>query len=240
MDHRLEPLRRGPPPALVACLLLSACGNGEDCPPTARLAVVDLADVSHRRLELEFDGAAAYAGTERYDFAFPGDAVPVDEHLLQVRARTVVADSRRAGSSGSWLDWFIGPARALDCSFPGETVQRLTALELHSDAALSGALPAGASLVGAARARYAFPLASDMDRGGVAPGLTFVSVPDGGGPTLARWQADRPRAPLTLGIRLDVDVDVAAEHRFTLTYSVDSGESFTLTTAPITLAPSGP
>ena len=228
---------------LAACLPLSACGGEEGCPSATKLAIVDLAYASHQRLVQEFQPAGTELDLQRFEFAGSGEAVPVDEYMLQVITRTVAAETRRAKPSGGYLDWLIGTAQALDCSIPAEAVQRPTALDVRSDAALSETLPVGVSLADAARVYGDLYQVDSFSADGTASGTTasgtdVVPKPDGTQPTLAELQASRPRAPLALNIRLDADVAAVAEHRFTITYSVDSGETFTLTTEPVTLTPS--
>ena len=220
--------------ALAASMLSSACTetDGEECPPANPVAVVGLAGTASLRLAAP-DGSEVI---ERYEVEESGAAIPIDRYLLSIQASVVPAEARRAASGGP-LDWFVGTARASCIGGVVRASQRLGALDVVSDAALSDALPAGASLAGVARLhRSSFTTVSPTD-GRIERALRFPS--DDPRPVLNELDPDAGAAPLDFGIRLDADVGQTAVHRFTVTYALEDGDVFTAVAGPVTLTPVG-
>lgn len=222
--------------SLVLLISCSETGSVDECPPSDPAAIVGLANTTHLRLAGE---ALGREGFNRYEEVEPGSTVPVDEYLLSVTTNVVLAENSRPGVLGKRRGWFLGTAQA-SCAPPSViSVQRLGAIDLRSDATVSGSLPAGTSLSAVARIAAFFEVVHDARFGEAISGMTIFPA-FSSEQALGQFGADAPSAPLTFGIQLATELDAAGEHRFTVDYALTNGETFSVLTEPVMLSPAAP
>ena len=236
---------RGAPLALVPALLLGACFEGgfDDegtCPeyepvPATPVGVVDIA-----RVDAFARGPRSLSGGETpfYDAIADDETVAAVDLLLSVVPAVVqsVTDETRPR-----------PTPRLSCfPPPGPSVvtnTRLIDVTLSSDERWNDAYPAGRALDDLASVDATAVLGvgvgelpARLESGRFGLRLSGVSGDTDAWPRLGDYLRDEPPVPFGLRVRLEPP-DAERSHRFTVTYRTDDGETFTATSAPVTVAP---
>ena len=216
--------------AILATSLLAGCSGvdeGDECLDSSQIpiAVTGLASATNLQRNRSVDSASAF-------YLAPvdtGDAITIDDYLLSIRTDTIEAEEPRSART-PLLGWLIGSAYASCAPFQFAPSQRITDIDLVSDTALSDELASGTSFKAVTTIHVVSNNRLDVpsDDAVIRPGETLP---------LDEFVSDAAPAPVAFGLLLNADVDATREHRFTITYSLEGGDVFTLTTDPVMLAP---
>jgi len=163
--------------------------------------------------------------------------IQADRFMLAVVANAQFAAAEIKSSSSLLArigSFFVSDADALSCAAPDYvSEQPLADITITSDADFSTLYPASSNLaplfrVGQQNSSSPLP--------GEPIGSLVARAPENR-ESLAEFLSAQPAVPLLLAMTLDIENPTASQHVFTITYTLEDGNSFSTQTEPVSITP---
>lgn len=214
--------------------VLTSCDvtdDGGSCPDTPETLITGLGQssfFSQSDTQLE-------SGLVLFEIIQMPQPISADRFML-----AVVADAQFTASgtnSPSSLlahigSFFVTEANALSCAGPEFFSQQpLDDITITSDAAVSTQYPAGSNLAPVFRVGK---LTTSSPELGLTGGSIVARAPEDR-ESITAFLSAQPQVPLLLAMTLDIGEPIASQHVFTITYTLEDGNIYTIQTEPVSL-----